>query len=292
MIRIKTFDATGVAPNGKLFAADLNNIQDAAAGLTDLTQHLQVADLAIGESTLLLSRFGVGQAQLAGNLRISQGMLPGALTTTQRDAIAAGKRPTGLFIFNTTTNQLEINVGSDAVPNWQSAGAATSGDIKLSAVSGTPSGWLPCDGGAISRATFAALFGAIGVTYGVGDGSTTFNVPDFVGRVPIGLGTHVDVNALAKSDGLAAAVRRPKHKHSVTPVTLADPGHVHTTPGSNAVSATPSFNAGNTPVTTPGVTGSSPAGVTVSAQPTVGPQTGSEPVDTPAYLVVNMFIKM
>jgi len=45
-----------------------------------------------------------------------------------------------------------------------------------------PSGWLMADGSAISRSVYAQLFQAIGVAYGVGDGSTTFNLPDFRGR--------------------------------------------------------------------------------------------------------------
>ncbi len=47
------------------------------------------------------------------------------------------------------------------------------------AVASPPSGWVACLGQAISRTTFSALFGIIGTEYGVGDGSTTFNVPDF-----------------------------------------------------------------------------------------------------------------
>lgn len=50
----------------------------------------------------------------------------------------------------------------------------------------SPSGWLTCDGSAVSRSTYAALFAAIGTAYGTGDGSTTFNLPDFRGRVPVG----------------------------------------------------------------------------------------------------------
>ena len=46
-----------------------------------------------------------------------------------------------------------------------------------------PSGFLPCNGGAISRTTYAELFTAIGTTYGAGDGSTTFNLPNQDGRV-------------------------------------------------------------------------------------------------------------
>jgi microcystin-dependent protein len=46
-----------------------------------------------------------------------------------------------------------------------------------------PEGWLPCDGRAVSRATFALLFAVIGTRWGTGDGSTTFNVPDLRERV-------------------------------------------------------------------------------------------------------------
>jgi len=53
----------------------------------------------------------------------------------------------------------------------------------------TPAGFLPADGTAVSRTTYAALFAVIGTTYGAGDGSSTFNVPDLRGRVPIGSGT-------------------------------------------------------------------------------------------------------
>lgn len=49
-----------------------------------------------------------------------------------------------------------------------------------------PTGWLLCDGSAVSRTTYPTLFAAIGTTWGAGDGSTTFNVPDMRGRVPAG----------------------------------------------------------------------------------------------------------
>jgi microcystin-dependent protein len=49
-----------------------------------------------------------------------------------------------------------------------------------------PTGYLLCDGAAISRTTFSALFALVGTTYGAGDGSTTFNIPDLRGRVIAG----------------------------------------------------------------------------------------------------------
>lgn len=49
-----------------------------------------------------------------------------------------------------------------------------------------PSGYLLCDGSAVSRSTYSSLYAVLGTAYGVGDGSTTFNLPDFRGRVPVG----------------------------------------------------------------------------------------------------------
>jgi microcystin-dependent protein len=172
-----------------------------------------------------------------------------------------------------------------------------------------PSGWLLCDGTAVSRTTYAALFAAIAAGYGAGDGSTTFNLPDLRGRTAVGLGTHADVSALANGDGLAVGSRRPKHKHTfVQPtisrpsVTVTDPGHKHEIKASNADGS----DAWNTPPdemsdnwqsrnahtqdNTTGITAALAADPVASGG-TVGPQTGSEPLDSEAYLVVNYIIK-
>lgn len=62
------------------------------------------------------------------------------------------------------------------------------GGVQSFAGSTIPPGWLECDGTAVSRSTFAELFGVIGVTYGVGDGSTTFDLPDLTGVVLVAAG--------------------------------------------------------------------------------------------------------
>lgn len=62
------------------------------------------------------------------------------------------------------------------------------GEVRFVAFSSVPSGWLECDGSAVSRTTYAALFAAISTTFGAGDGSTTFNLPDLRGRTPLGKG--------------------------------------------------------------------------------------------------------
>lgn len=62
------------------------------------------------------------------------------------------------------------------------------GDVKDFAGTTIQSGWLACDGSAVSRTTYAALFAVIGTTWGAGDSITTFNVPDFERRATVGVG--------------------------------------------------------------------------------------------------------
>jgi phage-related tail fiber protein len=68
-----------------------------------------------------------------------------------------------------------------------------------------PQGWLLCDGAAMSRTTYARLFGIIGTTFGVGDGSTTFNVPDMRESVPAGAGTFAAVTGSTHTAALHVA---------------------------------------------------------------------------------------
>lgn len=157
--------------------------------------------------------------------------------------------------------------------------------------------YLTEDGSAISRTTYAQLLSVIGTAWGVGDGSTTFNIPDSRGRVPVGYapsGGHADVSTVGNTDGLAVASRRVKHKHVVS---LTDPGHRHSiSVGNNGAGAGDgqiSPGAGNfsTNVSGTSTTGSNmevkATGITI----TVGPQTGAEPTDGSAYTVKHKLIR-
>jgi microcystin-dependent protein len=75
-----------------------------------------------------------------------------------------------------------------AGPTGPAGATGPTGSVVMFAGSAAPTGWLLCDGSAVSRTTYAALFAAIGTTYGTGDGSTTFNLPDLRGRTPVGAG--------------------------------------------------------------------------------------------------------
>lgn len=98
-----------------------------------------------------------------------------------------------------------------------------------------PEGWLLCDGSAVSRDTYATLFNVIGTTYGVGDGSTTFNLPDLSGRVVIGVsGTHAlastggsETHTLTESELPAHSHIVPSHGHA-NDITAKTPTLTHT----------------------------------------------------------------
>ena len=70
--------------------------------------------------------------------------------------------------------------------NIQGLVGVDTGSILPWPTASAPSGYLNCDGSAVSRSTYADLFGVIGTTYGVGDGSTTFNLPDLETNIPLG----------------------------------------------------------------------------------------------------------
>lgn len=96
----------------------------------------------------------------------------------------------------------------DELGNWQEIVLEPSGDtLPIGAITQfggetAPTNWLFCNGQAISRTDYAELFSAIGTTYGDGDGSTTFNVPDFIGRVPVGLDEEdTDFDTLGETGG-------------------------------------------------------------------------------------------
>lgn len=93
-----------------------------------------------------------------------------------------------------TSNSLSAATAQFVTSNSLSAAlaaivTASPGDFKMIAHTTIPSGWLECDGSNVSRTTYAGLFAVIGTAWGIGDNSTTFSLPDFRGRVPVGRGT-------------------------------------------------------------------------------------------------------
>jgi microcystin-dependent protein len=98
------------------------------------------------------------------------------------------------------------------------------GAVQAFAMNSAPSGWLAADGTAVSRSTYASLFSAIGTTYGAGDGSTTFALPDLRGYFVRGSGTNSDATA-AGTFGAKIADTLKSHTHTGT--TSVAGSHTH-----------------------------------------------------------------
>jgi microcystin-dependent protein len=88
---------------------------------------------------------------------------------------------------NATTVDAMLTLLQSLIPD-ATTGLVPSGTMLDFAGLSVPSGYLPCDGAAVSRTTYSDLFTAIGTTWGIGDGFTTFNVPDMTRRVSVGSG--------------------------------------------------------------------------------------------------------
>lgn len=154
------------------------------------------------------------------------------------------------------------------------AGAVT-GSIAMWGTGSAPTGYLLCDGSAVSRSTYAALFALLSTTFGAGNGSTTFNLPDFRGRAPIGAGTGSGLTArtLAGTTGVESV--------TLTAAQSGLPAHTHSVPGGD----TPNY------ASTAGKLSGTGTGGAVDTSSTGGSAASSSHDNMQPSLVVNFIIK-
>lgn len=131
--------------------------------------------------------------------------------------------PSGAIRYNTTDNLLERWNGTSWIPIFPGIQAGTIQPLGHSGAADT--GFLLCNGAAISRTTYSVLFAKIGTLWGAGDGSTTFNVPLFDGYSLIGAkSSESDIDTVGKKTGSF------NHTHSTPNHTHTVPAHEHTVP--------------------------------------------------------------
>jgi len=150
-------------------------------------------------------QFGINETNIYGGASYVE------LTQAEYDALSDAEKHNGQIYFITDGNY-DFLIVNDSVPvgSIQAYGGMTA-----------PTNWLICDGRAVSRTDYKELFKIIGVTYGEGDGLTTFNLPDLTGRVAIGPNT---AHLLGTSGG------QEEHIHTTGNFTLGInhiPSHNH-----------------------------------------------------------------
>lgn len=129
------------------------------------------------------------------------------------------------YIVNSGGTSVKITEGNNIVSTVviPASPLMPAGTVLDFAGSVIPPGFLSCNGNAVSRTTYTDLFNSIGTAFGVGDGTTTFNLPNFSGRTSVGSGTYIDsvsgsvTRSLAQTMGAASHVlteaQMPSHTH-------------------------------------------------------------------------------
>lgn len=150
-------------------------------------------------------------------------------------ALNASAVPNGLPVGGSTGQVLAKTSGTNYATNWTTPGTVVTGMIFQWPLGSPPTGYIVCDGSTPLIATYPTLAGLLGTTYG-GNGVTTFGLPDFRGRVPVGLGTGTAHGATAWTLGRQLG----EETHLMT--TPEMPAHIHnalTAHGSSADNSDP-----------------------------------------------------
>lgn len=128
---------------------------------------------------------------------------------------------------NSVTNIMSQKAVTDALGT-----ALPPGIIVPFAANNPPTGWLICDGSAVSRTTYASLFNIIGTTYGVGNGSTTFNLPDLRNMFIRGIDASRAIGSIQQDQNKShnhtgSTASAGNHTHSATTSVAANGNHSH-----------------------------------------------------------------
>ena len=231
--------------NGATFRADINNVLDAIqttnSGSSEPTTKVAYMLWADTTNNLLKVRNGANNAWISlGSINSTNLGLAGLASPTFTGTVTApeldltgntslklpvgttAQRPTGAtgdIRFNSTLSKVETYSGSV----WESVGGVPAGSVTCFAHSSVPSGWLECNGANVSRSTYATLFAAIGTTWGTGDGSSTFGLPDCRGEWVRGWDNSRGVDS-GRAIATTQSDQNKQHNHSVS---ITDPGHDH-----------------------------------------------------------------
>ncbi len=185
-------------------------------------------------------------------------LLPRIALTSNTMTLNSVTPPNGMMVFNTNTSTSGGLAGTGLYVwngQWtlilESSAADPAGSYKLSAAN-SMTGYLLCDGSAVSRTTYAGLFAVIGTSFGSGDGSSTFNLPDFRGRVFGGVGSGPGLstrnlgNYIGTETVTLSSSNMPAHSHRTSLAADGNDGsfgNTGSTRYTEAIGGTPNLNA-------------------------------------------------
>ena len=141
----------------------------------------------LAQSTVALTAGTIVNADVSAGAaialsKLATGALPTAITVASANIVDGTIVAADIASNAVTTAKIaDANVTTAKLATVTAQALLPAGAVMPFAMNSAPSGWLAADGAAVSRSTYATLFAAISTTHGVGDGSTTFNLPDLRG---------------------------------------------------------------------------------------------------------------
>lgn len=202
-------------------------------GLVDISNNLVI------HSTTNATNSTSGSIKVSGGMGLAKDLFIGGLADVSNNLVIHSTTNATNSITGSIVSSGGMGIAKDAYVGgsiYQNGYMLVPvGVILQYSASTAPSGFLLCDGSQISRTTYSILFMVIGTTYGSGDGSTTFTLPDLRNKFPIGSGSTYSIGAAGGSATNSLIVANlPSHSHtgttnsSTTGISINDPGHSHT----------------------------------------------------------------
>lgn len=214
------------------------------------------------------------------NVSVISGTVSNVTISTLSSPIDVISGGTGIASPGASGNVLSSNGAGGWVSSVPSSSVLPSGAVMPFAMQTPPTGWLEANGSAISRTTYAALFSALGTLYGIGDGTTTFNLPDLRGEFVRGWdhGRGVDSGRVFGSTQTSAYTNHSHTASSSTSVSASDLGHAHSyvemsTGGAIAGGGDYTYNGANTGTAYADISASASTSTTVNASTTGATET-------------------
>lgn len=279
-------------------ASGVVSIANNAVALGTQTTGNYMSDVSGGTGVTVTHTPGEGST---ATIAIGQSVATSATPTFTSMTLSQATGTAPLTVSSTTRVS---NLNADLLDDFTGAWYSPPGMISMFAGSSAPSGWLLCDGSAVSRTTFANLFTAIGTQFGSGNGSTTFNVPDLRGRVAVGLiSTDTSFDTLGETGGhkelTAHTHTGPSHTHTGTTATEGAHTHAYTdyhTDGGAAVNFGSHYSVGAYTATTRTTAAGSAHSHTFTSDASGTANTGStgngNAGNLQPYIVLNYIIKI
>lgn len=166
----------------------------------------------------------------------------GATTLTANNVVIGNGTSAVQFVAPSTSGNVLTSTGTA----WASSApfsVVLTGCVATFAGNTAPTGWLKANGAAVSRSTYAALFAYIGTTYGVGDGTTTFNVPDMRGYFARGWVDDGTIDS-GRAFGSTQADELKSHTHTIPAVGNSNTGTARVSPSNDSsITSNPPTNA-------------------------------------------------